>query len=261
MKKKKGIQIFILILSCLLIVNVALLSKMGVYSLLDDRRSETVIIDQNIITPDTETSGEVRESATEETSADTAEQGEQQSGQYTEILSLHRGKTEDITPFKVENMFPGDSVEKTYAVDVKYQDTVTVHFSVDVGDAYKVLAKGLKCRVRLENSGKVMYDGLMADMAEPLACTLKSDTVVTDQLRYVITVYLDTSAGNEYQNQKLMADFKWWVDEEGKENLKPVPTGDRMIIYGWLIVSLTSVCIVVFLLLKKLREGERQHGE
>lgn len=251
MKRERTIRVFIFILSCLLIVNVVLLAKIGVYSLFDNRPSETVIIDDNIITPDEETS------ESEETRTDTEEQDEQ----YAATISLHRGKLEDTEPFEMENMFPGDFMEKTYAVDVKYQGTVTVHFHTVVRDEYEALAEGLSCHVQLSNSGEVLYDGPMLDMPESLSCTLRSDTVVTDQLRYIITAYLDTSAGNECQNQKLMVDFQWWVDDAGKENLKPVLTGDRMMLVAWLTVSLISVCVLLFLLLKKLREEEKQHGE
>ena len=47
----------------------------------------------------------------------------------------------------------------------------------------------------------------------------------TAELYYKITVYLDTSVGNEYQNTRLVSDFRWWVEETG--NLEPPSqTGD-----------------------------------
>ena len=112
-------------------------------------------------------------------------------------------------------MFPGDSETKYFRVRVSYHDKITVHYKATVRLGYEKLAEVMKVRVNLLSTGETMYDGLMGDMSESLTHKLASQKSITDELDYEITVYLDTSVGNDYQNKDLIADFKWWVEETG----------------------------------------------
>lgn len=127
----------------------------------------------------------------------------------------------------------------------------------DIRDGYEKLSEVLKCRVVLLTTGQTQYDGLMRDMPESLAYSLSTQEATVSELYYQITVYLDTSVGNEYQNKNLVADFLWWVQETG--NLGPSPqTGDRFSI--WLYIGLASVSLFMILLLKKRRKEDHEHA-
>ena len=59
-------------------------------------------------------------------------------------------------------------------------------------------------------------------MPEAVNHEMASRTQTTDELSYEITAYLDTSAENEYQNQRIEANFHWWIEEEGNLTGRPV---------------------------------------
>ena len=129
-----------------------------------------------------------------------------------DILSLYKGKPSDNIPFSVTNMFPGDYIKQDYIVRVSYNGTITVYFTADVRPEYEKLAEVLKCKVVIPDRNTILYDGLMRDTPD-IANTI-SGVNITEDLKYEIAVYLDTSVGNEYQDLSLIADFKWWVTAE-----------------------------------------------
>ena len=51
-------------------------------------------------------------------------------------------------------------------------------------------------------------------MPESLSCKLNK----TQEVDYEITAWLDTSVGNEYQDQELIADFHWWLEDVKSES-------------------------------------------
>lgn len=136
------------------------------------------------------------------------------------VLSLYKNKPSDNIPFSVSNMFPGDREKNDYCVRVSYNGTITVYFTADVrpDSEYKKLAEVLMCRVVMVNDGgadTILYDNLMRDM--PDVPHVISGVNATEDLKYEIEVYLNTSVGNDYQNKELVADFKWWADTENNE--------------------------------------------
>ena len=138
------------------------------------------------------------------------------------VLSIYKNHAEDSTPFNSPNLFPGDSESKKYLVEVSHRGTVTVRFRADIRAGYDKLAEVLMCRVEVAGEG-ALYDGLMRDMPESLNCRISSVYKKTTDLVYTVTVYLETSVGNEYMDRELVADFRWWVEESGGSN-PPVTT-------------------------------------
>ncbi len=143
------------------------------------------------------------------------------------VLSLYKNKPEDNTPFNVVNMFPGDYITQNYNVRVSYNGSIKVYFTADVRGGYDKLAEVLKCKVVMPDESRLLYDGLMKDMLdlEHSVSAVKK----TEDLKYEISVYLDTSVGNDYKNKQLVADFKWWAytsDEGRPGGSKPVITPD-----------------------------------
>ena len=173
-------------------------------------------------------------------------------------IDLYKGKADDNTPFKAENLFPGDVVTKYFRIKVSYEDKVTVHYHADIRPGYEKLAEVLKARVvLLSDNGRVLYDGLMRDMPKSLTHKLSSAKRTSDELYYEITAYLDTSVGNEYQQKSLIADFRWWIEETG--NLTP-PTGSDSHFTLWLTLAVASgaTCLIVLIVYRR-RKGE-EHG-
>lgn len=127
-------------------------------------------------------------------------------------LALYKNHAAAETPFHVSNMFPGDQETKEYNIEVSYRGTLTVHYHADIRPGYEKLAEVLKCKIIV--NGAELYDGLMRDMPTSADYQISSRGRTTEELIYDITVYLDTSVGNPYQDQKLVADFRWWVEVE-----------------------------------------------
>jgi len=135
-------------------------------------------------------------------------------GQSALVLSLHKYSPEANEPFDVRNMFPGDVETKYYCVRVSYRGTITVNFRSNIRPGYEKLAEVLKCKVTFLNQNSVLYDGIMRDMPASLPVTITAGADATADLYYEITVYLDTSVGNEYQNKELVCDFVWWAEAD-----------------------------------------------
>lgn len=137
------------------------------------------------------------------------------SGKQT-TLKLYRNRAEDTVPFNANNMFPGDRETKAYLLSVSYRGSLTVHFKANIRPGYEKLAEVLKCKVVMRG-GSVLYDGLMKDMPN-VDYILPTSNGTTSDFIYDITVYLDTSVGNEYMSKELYADFTWWVNEEDESS-------------------------------------------
>lgn len=142
------------------------------------------------------------------------------------VLSIYRNNPEESTPFNVTNMFPGDCETNVYNIRVSYNGSIKVYFTVDVRSGYEKLAEVLKCKVVMPGGSEPVYDGLMKEMPD-LEHSI-SAVNITEDLKYEISVYLDTSVGNAYKNKELVADFKWWAytSDEGHPGgggtIKPV---------------------------------------
>lgn len=132
-------------------------------------------------------------------------------------ITIYKNHAEDSEPFNCPNMFPGDSETKTYLVKVSHSGRITVRFRADIRKGYEKLAEVLKCKVLLREENKVLYDGLMVDMPESINHQISSISKAQTKLTYDITVYLETSVGNEYMGTELVADFRWWVEEKGSD--------------------------------------------
>lgn len=190
-------------------------------------------------------------------------------GQHT-VLTLYRHHPSDSIPFHAGNLFPGDCTTQTDLVQVSYQGTVAVRFYADIRDGYDKLAEVLKCRVAIQN-GEELYDGLMRDMPSEVKYQLPQSSGQTADLPYEITVYLDTSVGNDYMDKELVADFRWWVEEDqseennngtsnpagpGSGSLIPPQTGDDSHIILWFLLAAGSLLGLILLLCKRKKEGK-----
>lgn len=234
MRQKKKIKIVITMLAVLLGIILVALGGTIIYNKKENATPTTVTVPNNLITADEDTTAEVKKAAT---------------------IELYNKQPEENTPFQFENMLPGDSETKYFRVRVSYHDKITVHYKATVRLGYEKLAEVLKVRVNLLSTGETMYDGLMGDMSESLTHKLASQKSITDELDYEITVYLDTSVGNDYQNKDLIADFKWWVEETGNldDSEKKVVTL-KILLWSALAASFFSI-ISLLLVVGRRKEG------
>ncbi len=158
-------------------------------------------------------------------------------------------------------MFPGDSETKSFRVRVSYRDKVTVHFGVTVREGYEKLAEVMKVRIALPATGEVIYDGLMRDVPQSLNQDLTSNGYTASELQYQVTAYLETSVGNDYQNKDLIADLTWWVAEDEKPNLTPLPipnTGDPLTFVPVVCAVLAAAAIILAIASRVRKGGERR---
>lgn len=254
-KKRRNIKITIIVLAVLLIFGIVALVGTHLHNKSAKGADTTVSVPDNLITSeadeglDNEDSDESTPIAAIDTNTD--------SQTLATSIALYNNQPQDNTAFAIDNMFPGDNDTKYYGVQVSYHDAVTVHFGADVRMGYEKLAEVMKVKVKLLNNDEVMYDGLMKDMPDSVTHKLTSAESTTDELYYEITAYLDTSVGNEYQNQDLVADFNWWVEETG--NLDKAPqTGDTLNLVLWIVVLTTSAALcLVLLVFRKKKEDEQ----
>lgn len=261
-KDKSKIKVIIVILSVLLAVSLVVLAGTLIYNYFAESEPTSVIVPDNIITPEenqAENSSNHESTGGNDNTASHANGTPQSVSSNTNItakaISLHKRNPDDNTPFQVTNMFPGDAETKYYCVRVSHKGDVVLRFRADVRPGYDKLAEVLKCRITLPDSGEELYDGLMRDMPASLNCALKTQQSTTSTVYYEITAYLETSVDNEYMNKDLIADFRWWVEET--DNLVPPQTGDNTNLMLWLCIVAISLFVLILLWKKNSKEEQK----
>ena len=258
-KKKKAVKVLIITLSVLLAISLTSLVGILIFKRFAASKPASVTVSDNIITHEKEDPNISSAPESPQGGGESSETVSQTPSNVSDgggkTLYLHNRNIGDNTPFKVTNMFPGDSETNYYCVRVSHKGDVILRFRADVRPGYEKLAEVLCCRITLTDSGKVLYDGTMRDMPKSLNHALNTDKSTVSEANYEITAYLDTSVGNEYQNLSLIADFNWWVEET--DNLEPPKTGDNTNIVIWVIIAGIALLILI-LLWKKLKKEEKQ---
>lgn len=129
----------------------------------------------------------------------------------------------EVQAFTVDNMFPGDIISRDYVLNISHEEDIDIFFKAKIREGYEDrsedigdLAEVLKFKVEIPGVRILYNDGqndkeLMKDMPEPVTYTLPASQ---QSVTYRLTVYLDTSVGNEYQNKELKADFEWYYMPE-----------------------------------------------
>jgi len=189
-------------------------------------------------------------------------------------LEVYKGHSSDAAPFHVENMFPGDSVQDRYNVEISYKGDLTLHFTTQVRPGYEKLAEVLMCSVAVDD--QPLYQGLVRDVPAQVDHPVSSETRTTETVPYDISVWLETSVGNEYMNQELICDFLWWVDVPDQPvkpdrpdkptrpsgdtgSLELPKTGDQIML--WVVILCVSSALLAVLFYRKRKEEKRDAGE
>ncbi len=139
-----------------------------------------------------------------------------------ETISISSPDKSENQVFKVNNMFPGDSISQNYVLDIEHEENINLMFEAKVHEGY-VLSEVLKMKVEVVGEEEALYDGLMTGLRSPCTYSLPADE---QRVIYCLTVYLDTTVGNKstidpegkrYMNQELKADFSWYYVQESDE--------------------------------------------
>lgn len=305
MKKEYGKKMMnqvIILLIVLLVFSGIVLAGVCILKTLGQRQTDPAVSPNNVITPEKEVSATMKgteddlsaNTSTIQTSAIKAAMGmrrvsaatvNQDEGNKT-TLKIYRNHAKDSIPFQADNLFPGDTETKSYYLQVSYKGSVTLHFRGEIRDGYEKLAEVLKCRVEMRG-GSVLYEGLMKEMPESISYTLPERRQETVEIVYDITVFMDTSVGNEYMRKELLADFCWWVYEEehtDSENpdisdttegthspgtsdtdrgqLLPVKTGDEsnVLFYG-IIAGISLLMLILFFFFRHGKKEDKEHEQ
>lgn len=276
-QKNKKLKIVIIVLGILLVISSSALAGRLIYNHFAAAGESSVTVPDNIITPDAESDAPIESeeaelsdgnnsvddnlssSEAERFGSDVPASNENETDKVATAIYLYNRNSGDNVPFNAGNMFPGDAETKYFCVHVSYQDSVTVKYHADIRPGYEKLAEVMKCKIVLLNSGEIMYDGLMRDMPASLNYTLSSADGTTDELYYEITSYLDTSVGNEYQNKSLIADFRWWVEEEDRDNLLDSPqTGDDFSPALFFVLMCASLFLLILIFVMRKKEARNE---
>ncbi len=277
-KKSKKYRIIIIILLLLLLISAGALTARIVYLKSVADKNVTVVVPDNLIgedstvsttTPDnsettapTEPSDTTKppETSGSETPPTSDTNGDNDTPEQTATaIELYKGQPSDNERFEVLNMFPGDMETKYFAIKVSHHADVDVYFNAEITEQTENLANVLHIKVTHLENGKVIYDGTFADMdingyGETFAADESTQTVAY----YKIEVSLPTSAGNEYQAAKLVADFEWLVRDT--EVLDNPQTGDDSNILFWFIVMISSLVMMFVLLFTRRKKQEEEQN-
>lgn len=254
----------IIVLAVLLGLSLTALGGIIIYKTAVADKPATVAVPDNLITDKkdfAEADAERNDSTEENTGRNNTPEAGKELITYTappaEVfqaanIELFAANDSENKAFEVSNMFPGDEVTKYFRVKVKYKNQATVRFIATVRSGGEKLAEALKIKVVLLSTNETLYDGAIKDIPENITHTLSGGE---NELYFSVTGYLDTSAGNEYQGKKLVADFEWRVLE--KENLQPEITGD-MLNTGAIVLLVCAVGLLLALLslVRRCREDE-----
>ncbi len=268
--KKAGIMIAVLL--TLVVLSITALAGRILYLNRFSSSSTTAVVPDNLIgegaapesgwepesmeevnRPDAAAFSEAQTPETEENSLIDAA-GQQQTAA---AIALYKGQPTDNEKFQAQNMFPGDTEMKYFAVQVRHHADVTLYFQAEITGQTKQIADVLHIKVTRQENGKVIYDGTFADLnpggyGELLAADQSTETVAY----YKIEVSLPTSVGNEYQAAQLTADFSWFVKDTGP--LDSPKTGDHNRIILGAVIMCGSLAVLFLLFFIKHREKERE---
>lgn len=176
------------------------------------------------------------------------------------VLELYAGRPDANQRFEVNNMLPGDTETKYFCVKAYHDADITLFFKADVTEQTKSLGDVLHIKVTHLDSGKVLFDAPFTEIdGQTVSELLKANAQEETTAYYQIDVSLDTSVGNEYQAAKLLADFQWYVEDEG--GLTPPPqTGDTFNFAMWITLAASSLLLILLLLFGRRRKEDQQYA-
>ena len=170
-------------------------------------------------------------------------------------IQINGSGNQTAEKFELTNMFPGDVEEKEYIVKIGYKGDATLHFDVEITKDSK-LSEVMQMKVEVD--GSQIYDGLMADVNDLQTVLPTGGENASKEISYKITVSLDTSVGNEYQNKELKGNFIWWAEGE---DIDGAQTGDMSPVWIIVCVVACAALAVVFVILSRRKKDDREKSK
>lgn len=158
--------------------------------------------------------------------------------------------------FNLTNMFPGDSETKYYCINISYKDNITIKQSINIKTDYQELKDIFNLKIKLLNTDEILYNDLLKNIPETIDYNTTSKEETSEDFCYEITINLDTSVGNEFQNKEMLLNFNWLVNNKELELPETPATNDNIIF--WITSAITSsmLLIILLLILKKERKSK-----
>lgn len=126
------------------------------------------------------------------------------------------GAVEKDWVFRCENLLPGDSATKDYAVTFRLEKDAAVAFRAVIDRDESQFAKVLHILVEDTASGATVCEGKLSEVAgHAFSDTVRRESDVQKTLTYRITITVDPAAGNEYRGAEIAMHFCWSLGEAG----------------------------------------------
>lgn len=252
----KPLKITIVILTILLLI--ASLSYTGVVLYNNYKEKESIIEKKEDVEPQKiiDETPEVKQTEENENKKEIKEETKEEQEIPEEIIDesllikLYKHHKDDNTKFYLDNMFPGDIETKYYCVRVSYKDKIVLRFNATFNSEDDYLNEVTNIKIKLLNTNEVLYEGLIKDIPQELTYKTKTNRYTTEDFYYEITVSLDKTAGNEYQDKTIKGNFKWFVEED---NLVPSPDTGDYITY-WVFGAILSLIVITLIIIFNKRK-------
>lgn len=150
--------------------------------------------------------------------------------QENESLTLSDSKPEENQSFQVSNMIPGEEYTQTYRIEVNYKKAKVVSFRASVSEGSKKLAEAMQITVKRMDTEEILFSGALAGMSWVDWNLSQKSKLTAQELVYEVTVFLDRSLSNEYQDQSVTIKLDWQMEK-----------GSGTSLWVWL-------CVIVFVL-------------
>lgn len=122
-----------------------------------------------------------------------------------EALVLSDSQAEENQKFQVPGMVPGGSYTQTFRLQVADGKNKSLGIRASVMEGSKMLADALQISVTRVDTQQILYTGLVSEMSWA-ATNLTADT---QEVVYEVTVYTDSAANNDFQDEKVTVDLTW----------------------------------------------------
>ncbi len=137
----------------------------------------------------------------------------------TSVRDNNIGAVEKEWKMELTGMLPGDSTTKYYEVELKQTGDKYLEFQADIAHSTNYLENALFLKVENRETKFLLCDGKLSDIAgQAFQEKITDETNKEERQIYKITVSMDTSAGNEYQNSSLTLNFNWVLRSPSEES-------------------------------------------
>lgn len=170
---------------------------------------------------------------------------------------LSDNQFENSASLYTAHLLPGDSQTKRFQVQVSYQDSITLCFDTAIRSGGEKLSEVMKIKVHLPSTGELLYDGPIVTMPT-LTHELTSDKKVTQNIPYDVTVYLDPSADQSYQDLDFDAGLHWWASET--DNLRSSVRNEVVTALLVLAATITGALVTTVLIEEQKDRGGQIHA-